>query len=607
MTRTNGSIRSNGGEALRRVVALHRQGEQWQVVMAENRSGRLHVAEHQSIPARDADRLGSLLARLAPDRVVRVLPGGSVLCRVLEIPALDDAAASQAARLQAEADLPSLLADHRRQVAVLPWRTPVENRLAAAFGWPGERPADAPPSLAPLTYGAESAALLELLVFSGASEGAIAFLDREHRSLELASHVNAVTTVRTARLSEERWSADAASAMMETALASGVDEAALAGIEQRASGAARAHRQTLVVEPALLERLGRMISGASADPAWWNRFGVAAGAALAALGPRRSMVEILDQPPQPPRGAVFSLLNWISDRGRARRVALAAVLCIIALPILGGWTRYAILQLKTRQLEKVAAAARDRQAEADFFRTLRRHRWPMTKILADVAGLAPYDLTFESINIDASSGVTISGSTTPDRQNDVFEFHGLLNESRLFSQVKSPNVTSGENKIEFELQTLMLDPHAKVKREYSEPLAVIRHGEEARNHPLTQYNFSAFTIGGGAPRSRTPSGSPRNGGAPAASTSTGGDLFNLSPSTGDPPLFPESSQPASREKPLPPPLSDADISKMDLPAVHKAMIDRAAVKHREPRLQEEYNKLLARRQQLSGTAAGGQP
>lgn len=309
MTRTNGSIRSNGGEALRRVVALHRQGEQWQVVMAENRSGRLHVAEHQSIPVRDAERLGALLARLAPDRVVRVLPGGSVLCRVLEIPALDDAAASQAARLQAEADLPSLLAEHRRQVAVLPWRTPVENRLAAAFGWPGERPADAPPSLAPLTYGAESAALLELLVFSGASEGAIAFLDREHHSLELASHVNAVTTVRTARLSEERWSADAASAMMETALASGVDDAALAGIEQRASGAARAHRQTLVVEAALLERLGRMISGASADPAWWNRFGVATGAALAALGPRRSMVEILDQPPQPPRGAVFSLLD----------------------------------------------------------------------------------------------------------------------------------------------------------------------------------------------------------------------------------------------------------------------------------------------------------
>ncbi len=607
MTRTNGSIRSNGGEALRRVVALHRQGEHWQVVMAENRSGRLHLAEHQSIPVRDAERLGALLARLAPDRVVRVLPGGSVLCRVLEIPAMEDIAAIQAARLQAEADLPSLLADHRREVAVLPWRTPVDNRLAAAFGWPGDRPAETVPAPAPLTYGAESAALLELLILSGASEGAVASLDRDHRSLELASHVNSVTTVRTARLSEERWSAEAARVMVETALAAGVDDATLEGIEQRASGAARAHRQTLLIDPTVLERLGRMISGANADAAWWSRFGVAAGAALAALGPRRSMVELLDQPPQPPRGAVFSLLNWISDRSRARRVALAAIVCIILLPILGGWTRYAILRLKTQHLEKVAADARARQAEADFFRTLRRHRWPMTKILADISGLAPYDLTFESISIDSSSGLTISGSTTPDRQNDVFEFHGLLNESRLFSQVKSPNVTSGENKIEFELQALVLDPHAKVKREFSEPLAVIRHGEEARDYPLTQYNFSAFTIGGGPPRSRPPSGPQRNGGAASTSTSTGGEGFNLLPSTGDPPLFPESSQPASREKPLPPPLSDAEISKMDLPAVHKAMIDRAAVKHREPRLLEEYNKLLARRQQLSGTAAGGQP
>jgi len=607
MTRINSSTRINGGETPRRVVVLHRQGEQWQVILAENRSGRLHVVEHQSVPVRDADRLSVLIGRLAPDRVVRVLPGGSVLCRVLEIPPLDDAAANQAAWLAAESDLPSLLAEHRRQVVLLPWRTPVDNRLAAAFGWPGERPGDLTASIEALTYTGESAALLELLIHCGASQGTIASLDRDHHSLELASHVNGITTVRTARLSDERWSADAARVMIETALASGADDAALAEIENRASGAARAHRQTLLVDAEVSSRLGRLVSGASSDLAWWNRFGVAVGAALAALGSRRAMVELLDQPPQAPRGAVLSALNWVSDRAHARSVAVFAVLLIVVLPILGGWSRFKILEFKTRRLEEVAAAAKARQAEADFFRTLRRHRWPMTKILADVSGMAPYDLTFDSINIDSTSGVTISGLTTPDRQNDVFEFQGLLNDSRLFSQVKSPNVTSGESKIEFELQATMQEPHGKTTRPYDEPLAVIRHGEEARDVPLGQYNFPLFSLGGGLPRS--PSRPARNGStgsAAAANAFLPGPLG--SPSTGtDGSLFPGTTGTPPAEKPLPPPISEAQIAKMDLPAVHKAMIDRAAVKHREPRLLDEYNKLLARRQQLSGAAAGGQP
>lgn len=617
MSRLNTTPRFNGGESPRRALALHRQAEHWQVVLAENRSGRLHVAEHHSIAVRDAERLAALVRRADPDRLVVVLPGGSVVCRVLEAPALDDAAATQAAELQAEADLPSVLAPHRRRCAVLPWRTPVDNRLAAAFGWPGRAPECLSPSVAAPTYAAEAAALLELLILCGAGEGTIASLDRDHHSIELASHVNGLTTVRTARLSEDRWSAEAARVMVETALSAGADDAALADVEQRASDAARSHRQCLLADADCLARLARMIPGTGADAAWWSRFGVAAGAALAALGPRRAMTELLDEPPQPPRGAILSMLTWLGDRAHARGVALAAILLIVVAPVLGGWSRYAILQHKTRQLDEVSAAARERKAEADFFRTLRRHRWPMTKILADVAGMAPYDLTFESINIDSTSGITISGSTSLEHQGEVFDFHGLLLTSRLFSQVKSPNVTSGENKIEFELQATVQDAHAKVERPHNEPLAVVLYGEEARGKPLGQYIFSAFSLGSGSSRPRTPSSGPTRGPVstpgPLDGGSSGNDFSFPGLGTGDDgssrSSAPRGGSPA--ERPLPPPLSDAEIAKMDLAAVNKAMVDRASVKHREQRLQDEYDKLLQRRRELSNAgmapARGGQP
>lgn len=617
MSRLNSTPRFNGGEAPRRALALHRQAEHWQAVLAENRSGRLHVVEHHSIASRDGDRLGSLIARSDPDRLVVVLPGGSVVCRVLEVPALDDAAAGQAAELQAEADLPSVLPAHRRRCALLPWRTPVDNRLAAAFGWPGRAPESVSPSIGAPTYTGEAAALLELLILSGAGEGTIASLDRDHHSIELASHVNGLTVVRTARLGEERWSTEAARVMVETALSAGADDAALADIEQRASSAARAQRQCLLADADCLARLARMIPGTSADAAWWNRCGVAAGAALAALGPRRAIAELLDEPPQPPRGAILSLLTWLGDRAHARGVVLAALLLIVVAPVLGGWSRYAILEHKTRQLDKVSADARERKAEADFFRTLRRHRWPMTKILADVAGMAPYDLTFESINIDSTSGITISGSTSLAHQSKVFDFHGLLLSSRLFSQVKSPNVTSGEDKIEFELQATVQDAHAKAERPHNEPLAVVLYGEEARGKPLGQYIFSAFSLGSGGARPRTPSSSPTRGPVSAPGTLDGG-------SSGSPFSFPglgAGDDGSARsgatggggdpsEKPLPPPLSDAEIAKMDLAAVNKAMVDRGSVKHREQRLQDEYDKLLQRRRDLSNAgmpARGGQP
>ncbi len=602
MTRLNTPTRFNGGDAPRRVAVVHRQGDQFNVVLAEMRSGRAHIAETQSVPARDADRMASLLGRLAPERIIRVLPGGSVVCRVLEIPPLDDAAALEAASLQAEAELPNMLSGHRRAVAIMPWRTPMDNRIAVAFGWPGERPNDLPAGLEQLTYGAEAAALLELLIHSGINEGTIASLDRDHHSMELASHLMGVTTVRTARLGDAQWSADAARVVVETAMSAGADDATLSEIEQRVSNAARAQRQALVVDPELAQRLGRAVSGANSDTAWWNRFGVCVGAALAAMSSRHGMMELLDMAPQVPRGVIVSSLHWLGDRSRAKRVALLAVLVIIVAPILGGWTRYAILKYKTRNLEDVKQVFEERQAEADFFRTLRSHRWPMSKLLADVAGMAPYNLNFESINIDSSSMLTISGTAQLGQQNDVLEFHNQLNKSKLFAEVKSPNFTFGENKIEFELQAVVINQASKTDRPYNEPLAVVLYGDAAKDMEPGEYIFSNFNLnlGGGRPRpTPTPRSNPGAGNTGNTSGNAGSPAFTF-PSAGSPAGGATApSTTAGGGKPLPPKLTDDQIGKMNADEVQKALLARGAVKHLDPRLQEEWDKLLERKRVLN--------
>lgn len=607
MTRLNTPTRFNGADAPRRVVAVHRQGDQFNIVLAEQRNGRAQVVEHQSVPARDSARLATLLARLAPERVVRVLPGGSMVCRVIEIPPLEEAAAIEAAQLQAEADLPSMLAAHRRGTALLPWRTSVDNRVAAAFGWPGERPLDFPESIDNLSYCGEAASLIELLIHSGINEGTIAALDRDHHSMELASHLMGVTTVRTARLSENQWSAEAARVVVETVLGAGADEAVVDEIEQRIGNAARTQRQTLVIDADLAGRLSRVVSGANTDTAWWSRFGIAVGAALAALGPRRAMVELCDQPPQVPRGIVVSTINWISDRQRARNVAMLALLLIIVVPILGGWTRYAILKYKTRHLDEVKAAFKERQAEADFFRTLRNHRWPMTKLLADISGMAPYGLSIDSISIDGSQLVTISGTAELGEQNDVLAFHRQLNESHLFDEVKSPNFTFGDDKIEFELQGMMANPLAKVERTSSKPLAEVIYGEEAKGMKLGEYVFNSFSLGGANIRPRStprpsPSGNSENG-------SMGGSPFSFpSSGSGGAAATPDSSsaRSAAPQKAPPAPLSDEDISKMDEAAVQNALLARAALKHSDPRLQAEWDKLVERKRELTTGGASAE-
>jgi len=603
MTRLNTPARFNGADAPRRVVAVHRQGDQFNIVHAEQRNGRSQVVEHQSVPVRDSERLATLLGRLAPERVVRVLPGGSMVCRVIEIPPLDDAAATEAAHLQAEADLPNMLAPHRRGTAILPWRTTVDNRVAAAFGWPGERPLDFPETIENLSYCGEAASLLELLIHSGVNQGTIAALDRDHHSMELASHLMGVTTVRTAKLSESQWSSDAARVVVETVLGAGADERIVDEIEHRVSEAARTRRQSLVIDADLAQRLSRVVSGATTDTAWWSRFGVAVGAALAALGPRRAMVELCDQPPQVPRGVVVSTLNWVSNRQRARNVAVLALLLIVLVPILGGWTRYAILQYKTRHLEKVKAEFKARQAEADFFRTLRTHRRPMTKLLADISGMAPYGLSFESISIDSAALVTISGNAELGQQNEVLAFHRQLNESHLFDEVKSPNFTFGDDQIEFELQGTMANALAKVDRPSNVPLAEVMYGEDAKGMPPGEYILDSFNLG--APRIR-----PRSTSTPRPSTSgntgtgsTGGSPFNFpSGNSGSTPDTGAARTPAT-PKSLPSPLSDADINKMDDAAVQKALLARAALKHSDPRLQQEWDKLLARKRELTGGGA----
>lgn len=612
MTRLNTSTRLNDHDAPRRVAAVHRQGDQISALLAEVRSGRIHVVEHQTLPARDADRLAALLTRWAAERVVRVLPGGSVVCRVLEIPPLDDAAAAEAAQLQAEAELPAMLPGHRRAVALMPWRTPVDNRIAIAFGWPGEQAADWPSSIENVTCCAEAAALLELLVHSGINQGTIASLDRDQRSMELAAHLEGVTAVRTARLSEAQWSTDAARIAVETAMSAGASDEALADLELRVSNAARAQRQVLVVEAEVLQRLGKSVSGAGADGAWWNRFGLCAGAALAAMGPRRGMAELLPEAPEVVRGPLVSALNWLSDPARARRVAIVALLLILAAPILGGWTRLAILEYKTRGLQEVEMVFKDRQAEADFFRTLRSHRWPMTKILADIAGMAPYDIAFDSINIDSSSMVTVSGSAPLTEQSQVLEFHSRLNESSLFAEVKAPNFTWGENKIEFELQAVVANATAKVKRPSDEPLATVLYDQPPEEVVPGEYNFSSFSLGGFSPPSRSPRNrSPQDSGGSdgsgfvfpppgnssgvspgAARSSTGASSTTGSGTAGG-------SGSSSPPKGPPPPLTDEQIGAMNEDEVQKALLARAAIKYSDPRLQEEWNKLLERKRQLS--------
>ncbi len=548
------------------------------------------IREAQTIPAtaQAETQLAAILNAHAVDLIVRVLPGSSALTRVVGLPDAHEGGtetgASQIAdalSLIAETELPSALPPYRRAAGlVLPGRSTGRRPVGLLTGWPGS--AAAGPSIGgglPEVFVAEPAALAGLAQTVGGVECAWSI---EGSSVNLVCAGAEKTVIRAARISGSDAQAGIRRVIGESAKAAGLSDAA----SDRAF-------QPLVLRPSPgTSRIG----GQSRDERWVRSFGIAAGAIALYADPSpavHGLVSLHEIEPQLKPPVLVRITRFFARPAVAASLLILAVLLAVGVPIAASYARVRILEKQIADERSLIERNTADERDLAFYRLLGEKRWPMTKLLADIAGASPVGVTLDAVELGVGEQVVLRGIA--ENSGQITTFRENLGKTRIFGEVATPSTTPGPDGVSFTLNARVAPGAARfvappIDDFAARPLVDRLHGDGPR--ASTRRNANA-----GSRRDR-PSATP------VTSRST------TSPSSARAPVV--STTPSREPVVIPPPLSDAAIAKLDrLEAMRewgarrKAATQPGIDEETRKRLTSEYEKARARMQQFNQAGGGG--
>ncbi len=622
----------NGNGAPKRVVVLHRQAREWRLLRLsrEDKGGRIELEEHTSIAVSDVSGLKRLLADYDADLVVRILPGGTVVCRTLQIPKMTAESLDEVIDLQAEAVLPAGIEDHRRAVAMLPWSQELAEEFEAlAFGWPGVVPADLDEIEEPeFVYAPGLAGLAEILCRAHGDAFA-AYLDKDGETFELLMHHQGRTAVRTVRIDgkQEVWGERLDQVFVETAISIDLTLDEIADWREKLRDHAGRYAQMPLVNDEARQQVGMQIGGGLEELGmdWWKKFGLGVVVGIGVFGPRRRLFELLAERPEERRNRVAEVLRWVDEPSRAILVLLIAVLAISLLPLGSAWARRSILNSKLGAAGdvNVNVVARDLGYEAQYYEVLNKRRWPMTKLLADISGAAPYEVEIDEITIDAGDGtkgglVRLKG-TAPSRDEET-SFRSELENRGIFKKVSVPRSDEKRGKIEFEMTFIVDKPLLRIEPTFGDTLLSHLYGDDATamveeggigeiaGSELSSAGDENIFGGGGT---ELP-GAADDGGTASAGGNDPGSQGWVNPVQQAKARRDAAREGRNIEKVIPDALTATAIETMSQEDALAATLQRARVMYdrsldpsTQTRLRDEYTRLAARIKQLKAEAGDG--
>lgn len=402
----------------------------------------------QEFPADDTERISAWLDECGAQAVLGVLPASAVVCRTCTLPNVAAQQLEQALALQAEAHLLTEVPDHRRARAVQPMAPGETSRSGILIAWPesardgrmaGARFAADRPKVTFVPDVASLAALLN----GHRSDTPLLFFDRRDGSVALVlSHAQGAV-IRAARVADGDISTAIGRVVAETALSVNhspdFTEQLVADTTRRIRSF---HGDAGLVAPIdVIADAARRLEGAPGDPSWWQAYGVAAGALLAAGGPLAPLTTLrLDTPTVAPsrRRQVTAALS------SPRRATIVVAVCLLVV-LFGPWVisglRVGVLSLKMPELDRYLDEARRGEVQLAMYREFKDHAWPMTKLLADVACCTPESIDVEQIRIRHGERITITGRAREDNgrnlsaQQVVATMEDNLHATGVFSQI----------------------------------------------------------------------------------------------------------------------------------------------------------------------------
>jgi hypothetical protein len=585
--------RVRGNETLAVVV---RGGELPTVIAAE----RIVAGDREAA-------LSALLVKHGARRLVRIAPSRECVARVVSMPATHQADLRGALALVLEAESPAAALSHRRAGVLLgpsPASESTRDALLTAWLGKGESARDATDGGdSPVTWTTPLAALLALhtdaagsvpsrLVYAPADEGAATVLVRgQERTV--------ARVVLESPGDGGYWRAMVGRIVRETERAAGGRSPEIADWDDAESDALGVERF------AGGKGLAGRVAGCGTGEAWWQSFGLCVGGALAALDQREAeagglgaCAGLLATPPRIRKHPLVAGGEWLGTGNRGWVVGAACVALMLLVPWGVALARHDSVTRRAQQLDAANAKAKDIELKAAMYRQLEGARWPMTKLLGDIAQAAPIGLTVESLRmtLDQTAGdgvVTIEG--VAETQSLATEFQSRLTETRLFRNVKASRVEAKEGAVEFNISASVSSPHSpsKISEDFvAQPLAVRMHGAGASNQVPPKGAVKTVQASGtrGGARGDQSASSPRSGGGESASRRPSGGSSDGPPQA----------------------LTDEDIGKMDGGQALKAWADRrkylTANAKLDPevkrRLEDEVTKLFAHRSKLTASKDG---
>lgn len=562
-------------------AALHRQGDQWRLVVATNSAAGPQITAAVSVPVSDAAALQSELSRLKPERLYRVIPGASTVCRIIDLPGGSDDELLAALALQAEAQSPPGVPAFRRAAGIVEGVSGARHGLIVA--WPGES-SDPPVRPADETWVSEGVALAQLL--GGRTQTFAAYADAATGSITIAATGQQRMSVRTVRETAggEAWSAAVARTLRETLsrLSSMTPPDVAPG-----PGAA------FILEHTARKRLDQIIASAAdhARPDWLNQYAMAAiiaTGALVAAPATRPLFELTPTIRESRRTPLERGAMWIAQPKRAVALIVACALLALLSPLGFAAARASILQGKLKKVEADEAAMRALEAvdkRVDVYDELNRKRWPMTRLLAYISQLSPQGIDVEFLQLITGQRFILRGSA--DSLQLVAKLQESLNGSGIFDSVTIDKSDSSSGRVKFD-----------VSGDVSRPNADLKFAEKG------EQDFAFMSL---AKRLYPDAQLDENGNIPVANAkgAAGSSGSSRSGSRGE--LFDRGGSEAKAPEPVPEPLTDEAIGKMTREtggtemAKRKKAVSRPDVSASDKeRLRAEVEKIRGRLRDLQG-------
>lgn len=388
-------------------------------------------------------------------------------------------------------------------------------------------------------------------------------------------------------------------------------EAWLNAITQRAGDAAEASGVAApVITPEAMthavvfpaQRFGdALVGNLPSAPRWLEEyapaFGAAVGAILAAPA-ERPLLEMTFDPPGTSGGVVERIVTTLAKPRVAITLGAVCLLLLLALPMAAAYARLTMVTARAAGADTARAPVLDAARQADLYAITLSRRWPMSKLLAELAGIAPKGINIESVSIEVGRPIQIVG--TADTPETLASWREKLVAAGVFDDAKANQSSVGGQGIRFELTARVAQATMAMN---SDAMALAKASQAAAGN--------ATTTDGTAAPSRPSNGARtdrgNNGRATRPSPSTGGTRETPTPRAGN--------TPTPEVKPLanvtvPPPLSSDQIAKLDRPTAMREFAERKRASSApgldettRQRLKDESQACRERMQALSGSAS----